>query len=299
VRGLKTKRRYIIASIAFAVLAADWQFGLGPRWTMRLPRDAVLATKYVGTQTNADPATSVVPKDDALGSSERRIRVTNAADWPRSVVLEDKYTVWDIQTHAVVFEYATSERVDPRTGAWSEGPHKGDIVVFPRDARKRTYTMRSNYMAGVPLKFSEEDDIDGLDTYQFTYRGPLDFTAAFAGTAQFPGIKIPAGKEIRCADDQFYYRIWVEPLTGEQVKVEKGCMSGDFIYDKATGKKVAAVDRWNSETTGAGLAARVTEVYDARRRYTWEALYIPGILIAGSMGILAAGFWHRNESALA
>jgi hypothetical protein len=30
------KRRYIVASAAFAALAASWQFGLGPRWTVRL-----------------------------------------------------------------------------------------------------------------------------------------------------------------------------------------------------------------------------------------------------------------------
>lgn len=295
-RGLKIKRPYIAASVAFAVLAVVWHFGLGPRWTMRLSRNAVFATTYVGTQTNAAPSTGVVPKEDALGSYDRSIRVMDAANWPRSVVLEDKYTVRDIQTHAVAFEYATTERVDPRTGAWADGPHKGDIVVFPRNVEKRTYTMRGNYMAGIPLKFSEEDDVGGLDTYLFTYRGPIDFTAAFAGTVEFPGIKTPAGQEIRCADEQFYYRTWVEPLTGEQARVEEGCMSGDFIYDKATGKKVAAVDRWNGETTGAGLAARVTEVFKARSRYTWAALYVPGILVAGALGCLVAAFWRRNVS---
>ena len=293
------KRSWIVASVAFALLAAGWHFGLGRRWTMRLSRDADFSTKYVGTQTNADHVTGLVPKEDALSRYDRAIRVVDAAAWPRSVVVLDSYLARDTQTGAVLYEYVTNERVDPRTGAWADGPHKGDIVVFPRNVEKRIYTMRSNYMAGVPLAFSGEGKVGGLDTYVFSYHGPLDFTASFAGTAQYPGVTVPAGQEIRCADDQFYYRIWVDPLTGEQVKVEEGCLAGDFIYDKASGRKIAAVDRWNGETSGADLAARVTAVYDARRTYVWALLYVPGILVAASLACLAYGVWRPNTRALA
>ena len=293
------RRPYIVAAIILAVLTVGWRFGLGPRWTMRFPRDGVFSTKYVGTQTNADSVTGVIPKADALSTYDRSIRVMDAADWPRSVMLIDKYTVRDIQIGTVLYEYATKERIDPRTGALADGPHKGEIVLFPRNVQKRDYTMRSNYMTGVRLKFSGENDVDGLNTYKFTYRGRLDLTEAFAGTVEFPGIAVPAGQDVHCADDQFYYRIWIEPLTGEQAKVEEGCLSGDYIYETASGKQVAAIDRWNGETSGAGLAARITEVFDARRMYSWAAIYIPGILVAGCLGCLFAGFWRRNAIALA
>ena len=91
---------------------------------MRLSRDADFATEYVGTQTNADLVTGVVPKDDVLSTYRRSIRVADGADWPRSLVLLDKYTIRDIQTGAVVYEYATSERADPGTGAWASGPQR-------------------------------------------------------------------------------------------------------------------------------------------------------------------------------
>lgn len=293
------RRSYIVAAIALAALAAVWHFWLGNRWTTRVPRDMAFATKYVGTQTNADPKTGVVPKQDALGTYDRTIRVTDAADWPRSVVLQDNFTVRDIQTGAVLFDYVTKERVDPRTGAWADGPYKGDIVFFPRNVQKRTYTMHAYYIPGVPLKFSRVDEIGGLESYLFSYRGPIEYTAIFAGTPESPGVTVLAGQEIRCADDQFYYRIWVEPRTGSQVKVEEGCLSGDFVYDKVTGKKVAAVDRWNGVTSGADLAARITEVHNARRIYIWAALYLPGILLIGSLGILVVGLLRRNKSAVA
>jgi hypothetical protein len=295
-KRIAMKRSWIVASVAFALLAAVWHFGLGRRWTVRLSRNASFATKYVGTQTNADGVTGVVPNEDALSRYDRTIRVVDAAEWPQSVVVLDSYRARDTQTGAVLFEYLTHERVDPRTGAFSNGPHEGDIVVFPRNVEKRSYTMRSNYLAGVPLAYSGEGDVGGLNTYVFSYRGPLDLTAAFAGTAQYPGVAIQAGQEIRCADDQFYYRVWVDPLTGEQAKVEEGCLSGDYIYDKVSGRKLAAVDRWNGETSGADLAARVTEVYDARRTYAWASLYIPGILAAACAACIGAGFWRRDVS---
>jgi hypothetical protein len=283
------KRSYIVAAVVLAGLAAVWHVWVGPHWTIRVPRNAVFASKYVGTDTNADPKTGVVPTRDVLSTYERTLRVVDASDWPRSVVVRDQYTTHDRETGAVGFEYILDERIDPRTGAWANGPHKGDIVLFPRNTQKRSYTMRSNYIEGIPLNFSGVDEIGGLEVYLFSYLGPLELTASYAGTPQSPAVKVLAGQEIRCADDQFYLRVWVEPRTGSELKVEEGCVSGDFIYDKATGSKVAAVDRWNGVTTGASLAARISEVYIARRNYMWASLYLPGLLLLASIIVLAVG----------
>ena len=292
------RRSYIFAAIALAAFAAVWHFSLGSRWTMRVPRNAVFATHYVGTQTNADSKTGFVPEEDALSTYERILRVKDAADWPRSVILQDKYSVRNIVTEAIDFAYITTERVDPETGAWVNGPYKGDIVLFPRNVQQRTYTMRSNYLPGVPLKFSGVREVGGLKTYLFSYQGPIEYTAVYAGTPESPGVKVPAGQEIRCADEQFYYRIWVEPSTGIQVQVQEGCLSGDFIYDKVTGSKISAVDRWNGVSAGANLSSEITDIYNARRVYL-SALYLPGILLIGSLAVLAVGRSRRDTRALA
>jgi hypothetical protein len=293
------RRSYIAAAIGLVALALLWHFSLDSHWTMRVPPNAVFTSKYVGTQTNADPKTGKIPELDVLSAYDRIIRVVGTTDWPRSVVLRDQYTARDLQTRAINFEYITDERVDPQTGAWADGPHKGEIVLFPRNVQKRTYTLRSNYVAGVPLKFGGVGHIGGLEVYLFSYQGPIDLTAAYIGTPQSPGMKLLAGQEIHCADEQFYYRTWIEPRTGSEVKVEEGCPSGDFIYDKVTGRKVAAVDRWNGVTTGASLASRITEVYNARRTYMWAALYLPVILLIGSVGMLAVGHSRRASGVLA
>jgi hypothetical protein len=292
------RRSYIAAATALAAFAAVWHFSLGSLWTARVPRAAVFTSHYVGTQTNANRTTGIVPVRDALSTYERIVLVKDAADWPRSLVLEDKYSVRNIETGAVDFEYITTERIDPETGAWADGPHKDEIVLFPRNVRQRDYTMRSNYIPGLVLKFSGVHDVGGLETYLFSYQGPIEYATVYAGTPQSPGVKVLPGQGIRCADEKFYYRTWVEPRTGMQVQVQEGCMSGDFVYDKATGNNVSAVDRWNGVTAGSNLASGVTEIYKARRIYL-SALYLPGVLLLGSVAVLAIGRFRRNTSALA
>jgi hypothetical protein len=292
------RRSYIAAAIALAAFAAVWHFSLGSRWTRRVPRDAVFTTQYVGTLTNADPKTGIVPERDALSTYERVIVVKDAADWPRSLILEDKYTARNIETGMVDFEYIATEHIDPETGALAEGPHKGEIVLFPRNVQQRNYRMRSNYIPGLLLKFSGVHEIGGLETYLFSYKGPVEYAAVFAGTPETPGIKLLPGQDIRCADDNFYYRIWVEPRTGTQVQIEEGCLSGDFVYDKATGNKVSAIDRWNGATAGSNLTSGLTEIYSARRVYL-SALYLPGILLIGSLAVLTIGRLRRNTTGIA
>jgi len=292
------KRSYVIAAVVLAGLASVWHVWLGPHWTIRVPRNGVFASKYVGTQTNADPKTGLLPAQDVLSTYDRTIKVIDGTDWPRSVVVQDQYTAHDLKTGAINFEYIVHERIDPRTGAWAEGPHKGDIVLFPRNTQKRTYTMRSNYVPGLPLAFAGVDDIGGLDLYKFSYVGAIDLTGGYVGTPESPGLQLPPSQKIACADDQFYLRIWVEPHTGSQVKLEEGCMSGDFVYDRSTGRKVAAFDRWNGVTTGASLGERVTEAYAARLKYMW-ALYVPGVLLLASVCVLGVGRSRREGVATA
>jgi hypothetical protein len=291
------RRSYIVAAIAIAAFAAVWHFSLGSRWTRRVPRNAVFTTQYVGTQTNADPKTGIVPERDALSTYERILVVKDASDWPRSLILEDKYTARNIETGLVDFEYITAENIDPETGALADGPHKGEIVLFPRNVQQHDYTMRSNYIPGLVIQFSGVHEIGGLETYLFSYQGPIEYGAIYAGTPDAPGIKLLPGQDIRCADDNFYYRVWVEPRTGTQVQVEEGCLSGDFVYDKATGNKISAVDRWNGVTAGSNLTSGLTEIYNARRAYL-SALYLPGILLIGSLAVLAVGRLRRNTAAI-
>jgi hypothetical protein len=244
--------------------------------------------------TYADPHTGLLPDRDLVSEYERSERLLPDSGHRGAIVLEDRLTIRDAATGKTTWEYATWDVVDPRTGGQLAEAYRGEIAVFPRDVQRTTYRLRGNYVKGLPLAFQGTESLDGLQTYAFAYHGPAEYTESYAGTSEYPGIEKRAGYEIRCADDQFYYRVWVEPLTGEQVKLEEGCASGDYFYDVSTGRRARAVARWTGVTAGDALIERIAEVRRRRARYLWATRYAPGAMLV--MGVVLLGLSFRLPS---
>ena len=285
------------AGVALLACAVVWQFVLARRWTQRLPRGWTTRSHYVGTATYPDSHTGRLPEGGELAQYERAQRVSSDAGRPRWVEFEDRYSVRDPTTGHVVFDYTTRDTLDPQTGAHANQRHRGDVALFPRHVERRTYRFRSNYVTGIPLTFEREDVVEGLPTYLFSYRGRLETTASYTGsTGDLGGLRAAPGQEVRCLDDQFYYRIWVEPTTGEQVKLEEGCPSGDYLHDVVSGRPVAALSRWTGVTAGDALIERVAEVRRLRRGYLWASRYLALLLLGGAVGLVAAGLSPRTTS---
>ena len=284
-----------VALIAFALL---WHFSLSQRWTQRIPPGWSVEYDYVGTQTFAAPGATTLPIADEPGRYERRQRVIDDRRRPTQVVIEDSYVVRRMDSDTIVFEYVTRDTVDPATGAYLSPAYRGDILLFPRNAQKRTYSLRSNYVKGIPLAYEHTDEVEGLQTFVYSYAGPAEYTESFAGTAVVPGIPVEKGQEIRCADDGFRYRTWVEPATGAIVKVEESCTSGDSVTDIATGKKLYPLDRWSGVTAGRALFARAEQVRALRAKYLLTARYVPaGFALAGLLLFAAAARRWRQVTA--
>ena len=287
----------LIAALLLIGAAGGWHFGLTRRWTHRLAPGWSASSEYVGTMTYADPGTGRLPDRDAVTKYERSQRVSPDSSRPGSMVLEDRLAIRDIATRKMIWEYATWNVVDPRTGGLAAAAHRGDIAVFPRNVQRTTYRLRANYVKGLPLSFERVESLDGLATYVFAYRGPAEYTESFTGSAEYPGIITPPGEEIRCTDDQFYYRVWIEPITGEQVKLEEGCLSGDYYFNIATGRRAGAVDRWNGVTAGDALIQRIAEVRSLRSRYLWLTRYLPGAMLV--VGVVLLGLSLRRWAPVA
>lgn len=282
-----------LLSIVGAVLiaaAAAWHFFLAPRWTQRVPPGWSLTMAYAGVQTYSDPATGKLPPRDELNDYLRTIRVVDERGRPDSVRIEHTLRTLDPVTKKITYDYTTTELVDPGTGERLEPQHRGQIALFPRESRKQTYHYQSNYFKGLPLAFEREERVAGLLTYRYSYRGRAEYTESYAGTVNFPGVKIPPGQEIRCADDQFYLRFWVEPHTGSIVKVEEGCPSGDYFYDVARNQQGAAVDRWSGQSAGSPMLERVAAVQRQRLGYLAARWYVPGMLLLFGAIALATSF---------
>jgi hypothetical protein len=280
------KRLWIVLASIFLGLAALWQFGLNGRWTQRIQPGWTWKSSFIGIATAPDLTTGTFPEQDPTSTTERRITVLSGDQAADALVLEDHYVVKDPLTGQTTWDYMFRAPVDPRTGAHLDVPYRGDYFVFPREVEKTTYRLRYSYLKGIPVAFQREEQIEGMTTYLFSYRGRGEYTESYAGTAEYTGITVQPGQEIKCADDQFSFNVWVEPVTGELLKVDEGCTSGDYLFDIATGKALSPVLRWRGVTIGDDIIRRAEQIRTARTTYLWASRYVgAGLLIAGLISL--------------
>ena len=220
------KKLVIGIGVVLIGLAAVWRFGVAPRLTQRVPPGWSWSSNFIGTTSYADPQTGELPEKATVATYERRMYLASEAGRPRAVTVEDSYITFDPKTRQKLWEYNYRAEVDPQTGAHVRPEYQGEVYVFPRNVEKTTYKFRNNYIKGVPLSFQREEEVEGVNTYLFAYKGRGEYTESYAGTKDFPGYKAEPGQELRCANDQFTVKVWVEPVTGEILKFDERCPSG-------------------------------------------------------------------------
>lgn len=283
-------RTLLVSGLLVLALTGVWTIALAPRWTQRLPPGWAWEADYFGISTYPDPATGRFPVNDATGVYQRALRIVSATERPRAVTLEDAYITRNIDTGEVTWEYVLTADVNPITGEHLAADLRGQYLVFPRHVEKKPYRLRSNYLKDIPLAYQGEEAIEDLVTYRFEYTGRGEYTESYTGTAQYPGVRVDAGQEIKCADDRFTFKAWVEPRTGEILKIYEECLTGDYTYTIANGRQGAAVLRWAGTTAGDDVLIRADQIRADRTRLHWVAVYIPvgGGLIGMSL-LIGAG----------
>jgi len=212
------KKVFVSAGLILLAFTALWHFALVPRWTERIPAGWQWEADYIGYETYPQP-NGQLPDKDVVAAYSHVITIVPNSRRAGSVELDDRYSTRDIASGKVNFEYNYIAQVDPRTGAHLKPEYRGDYFLFPRNVEQKTYNLRFSYLKGIPVTFQREEEISGLNTYIFSYRGRGEYTESFAGTPEFPGILVEPGQEIKCADDHFVFKAWVEPVTGSIVKV--------------------------------------------------------------------------------
>jgi hypothetical protein len=147
------------------------------------------------------------------------------------------------------------------------------------------------------LQFEREETLEGVFTYLFAYKGRADYGDSYDGTANYPGVKTAPGQAILCADEQFVYRLWVEPVSGEILKLEESCLSGDYLYDLATGKQIAPVLRWAGVTAGETVVQRAGFIRGEKTKLILITRAVPAGLFLTGIFCLAMGLmWRRSRS---
>ena len=277
--------------IGLVLIAAGllWHFVLAQRWIRRIPPGWSWTANFVGDNAYADPITQVYSKPVAT-PYRRNVRVISATEHPRAALVEDQYVAFDpMSTTKKVWEHVVRATVDPQTGARLEPAYAGQYFVLPRHTQKESYVLRANYLKGIPIRFQREEQVAGLSTYVFAYNGRIEYTESYEGTADSPGVTVEPGQEIRCENDQFSFQEWVEPVTGEVVKVRESCYSGDAIFQTTSGKKVSSLSRWGGETAGDDVLERVQQIRRTKLRSLVIEQYIPDFMLLLGIGCCTTG----------
>lgn len=290
------KKIFMAVGLVLLGLTAVWQFALVPRWTERIPAGWSWESNYVGYETFPDPQTGQLPEKDVAGIYSNVIAIVANSRQPGSVELANRYSIIDIASGKLTFEYNYRAPVDPRTGAHLKAEYRGDHFLFPRNVEQKTYNLRFSYLKGIPVAFQREEEVGGLITYLFTYRGRGEYTESYAGTEEFPGVQVKPGQEIKCADDQFIFKAWVEPVTGEIIKIEESCLANSYVYDIATGKQLEVVDRWGGETEGNDVINRADIASRERTKLLWQTRYIPSALFVAGLLCFGLAIFPRESS---
>ena len=292
--GLMRSRGMIAVGGLLCLAAVVWHFAVSPIWRERLPPDWTWRSSFIGTSTFAD-ADGNYPANDPSIEYERMFRIVEEDDRSRAVGLEDLYTTRNAKTGEVVWQSRTLTLADPHTGAYL-GKGQGDrIAVFPRHTEKRSYRLSLGYLKDVPMSFLREDEVAGINTYFFRYKGRIEYTDSYLGTEDYEGIKVEPGQEIKCNDDQFIFSVWVEPTTGEIVKWQESCYAGDAVYDIATGQKLYEVARWGGVSRGEDSLSRALSLRWQRLELLAMTRYVPGLLLLLGVGVFLVGVLSRQR----
>lgn len=289
------KKTFLITSVVLFAVAAIWYFLIGPNLTVRVYDGWTWNAQFIGINNYAwDAATDTFTGTDPININKRDM-IASLDPQTKELIITDLYATLDPNTNQPTWEFTLIAPVDPKTGAHTSDAYSGSYFLFPRNVQKITYVMRFSSYPGVPVDFVQEENIEGLNTYMFAFKGAADYGFAYISTPNYAGIDLEPGQEIKCWDDQLEVILWVEPVTGEVVKEKETCLSGDYVYEKTTGKKVYGISRWAGEMTGDALIENVANIRAERNRVLWLGLYIPILLALAGIAVMGYGFLRSPQ----
>lgn len=282
--GLLIGIAMIISAWMVRWMAMDW-------WSMRIPEDWYFKADYLGNNAFAD-ANGQLPKKRDINKYTRERTIL---EWsPNRTLIEEHYTLYDITTGKVTYEFVPQFEVDPKTGKHLRYPDhpetSGIYYLFPRGTTKQDYRIFDYTLNVVPMQFFKETIVNDINLYVFQYKGMIDYTSSYAGSDNFPGMIPPAGQRIITSNMLLQY--WVEPITGNIVKIVEDS-PGDCFVDEKTGKQIATIAVWSGQTTNENtrhLIQKTREKLQTRNLVFW---WIPGGLLI--FGFILLGYGYRKR----
>jgi hypothetical protein len=293
-KGHSMKKPLILIGIFFLALSGIYKFILAPQLTIRIPKDWSIQAEYLGDQNFAGED-GVIPQKRDVNVYKRNWTGTQWS--PQRTVIRDVYKTYDIHSGKVTWASQLEFVVDPKTGMNLSYPGHpeaaGTYYLFPQNTEKKDYTFFDYSLNRQMFKFDRVEKFDNLDLNVYGFRGDLDFEEVYKGTDDYPGFKPEAGQTIIGFD--IVKEFWVEPITGEFVKIYEESVGGDYYADKKTKKKIAGISSWKGETTGNTVELLVQRAREKMFLINLHRGWIPGILFFAGMILLPAGMLSKRK----
>lgn len=285
---------FFLLFVLFLAVIPAWFLLVVPSATIRISNNWEWVTKFEGSASWADANDEW--GETLISVSEKEITIVN--DFGEYVVLRDRYSTKDPISGEITWEYIPKFAVNKETAknvTHSGVPDRtGYYYMFPRNVEKTTYEIWGlNYLKKISLTFIKEETIEGLDTYLFEFRGDMESSETYAESEEYPGVELTGNQEVRSPGDGLTIKYWVEPVTGEIVKIDERS-AGDYIVDKNTGEKIAKLSKWTGKTTGDTVLNLVKATQNKKQMILLYERWIPILFGLIAFAFLIALFASRK-----
>jgi hypothetical protein len=274
----------ILITLGFLALAALFRYWVAPS-TERLPADYSNSTSLSEQDKFRDSPTS---EWQASTLNTQRVDQTITISG-KTAIIEGSLHVY-FATGAVNFENTNLYGVDRSTRLNLAG--YGDVnrtghYLFPTHVQPVGYAIWDPLFIGLrQATFDHVENIDGLQTYVFTFIGSgMDETAGYSALPDVP--------EHYLAHTDGQGTIWVEPLSGIVVDYMDSGVS--YFVDPSTNERVADFNQWDERYTPETRTAQINLARTARTRILALEDWLPGSLVVAGLFFPASFLVQRKK----
>lgn len=284
------KKIILPLGILLLIGSAAWYFLVTPKtedrfdedWTWNYDIDGSYAEFPEGTDETIYE--TPISDYDIESASVYKVSINKDRSSDERFVIESYYADIDAITEEEVYSYTTEYLVDPANGKYLDEELSEYYYMFPRNLEKKAYPLYDDYYGVTIFEYVSEETIGGLKVYKFRHSDEkLDETETYIETEYLaPDTELG----VACQDVELYY--WVEPTTGDILKLEENCPR-EYYFNLATGEDAGPYGRWYYESSGDDLQKRSEEIKSELNSYRWQTLYAPLLLLGSGLILLIGG----------
>lgn len=288
------KKMLSIIGIMLIFSAIIWVGFVCKKFTVRIPQNWSFNAEYLGSNSFADES-GKLPKERTINIYKKKQKILKWSS--EKVIIEDLYTTYDIKSGDITWQSQIKFEVDPNTGQIINHPNhpeaSGCYYLFPQNCEKKDYERFDYLLNRYTMKFIREVNISEMIVFVYRFKGEIDETEINQGTADYPGIIPPKGFKIM--SDNLLIELWIEPDSGEIVKVIEDSPL-DYYKNIKTGENGGPASTWKGKTTGNTLKLLARRANTKKHLFIFYRYYIPFALLLVAAIVLYFGRWRcRNN----